>query len=489
MWGCETYKRLRWMGDRKMNIEEQISWMFIDKDGKGYARPKTGYEAMFTEGPYYGVMPVPVVLHLGFVSEKGVFATYPNLRAKGGDEGAWCYSQPEAVHVIAEWVRELGKLPFVTDVDVWMTENLHGMGGCKCAECKKTDRDVLEARIIIAAWQRVKKEMPRLGLRMLTSEETEDGNKKFIPELPKDVKVCYYGQLTYTSNHKPMIPQYLEDFAKEGRWIGVCPSLGLGAGFASPFTSPQFAYGRMSEFVGKGLSGLLAYPSPRTLYYRFNAEACAEWGWNVKGRTPHEFAYSWAVRQGFKDPDKFAEWADLHGPVAWDMYGSDWPSGAMKNNPGPVAKSLKEGTMQGLGEARYGLYGMPFGDVKTVDQLNANAVSADKAVVLARQMGIDEFIYESLIVQGYAQSMKALWELKQLVKDGKVADSDHAAAQKWFDVYAASLRQSARALPKWEAIVALPKDTVRYTGRSAEQIVKIVKDMQQTAKDMGFEVR
>lgn len=40
-----------------------------------------------------------------------------------------------------------------------------------------------------------------------------------------------------------------------------------------------------------------------------------------------EFACAYAVRNRYPDPDKFAEWCEVLGPVSWDVYGSEFPSG------------------------------------------------------------------------------------------------------------------------------------------------------------------
>ena len=151
LWGCDHFLWLRWMADRKMNIGEQISARSVTSDGEGHSELKPGRETMVTEGPYYGLAPVPVVLHLEQVYSSGLFTYYPQVISVGGQYGAICYSNGAFTHVLADWIVELASLPFVEGIDVWMAENLHGSGGCHCAQCSLWNRNVLEANTIVAA--------------------------------------------------------------------------------------------------------------------------------------------------------------------------------------------------------------------------------------------------------------------------------------------------------------------------------------------------
>ncbi|MBN1854344.1 MAG: hypothetical protein JW829_16560, partial [Pirellulales bacterium] len=159
-WGSDSYQHLRWIASMKLNIVEQIAAVWVDSNGKGHARLKSGREPMVEEGPRYGVQPLPAIVHLEQLSGKGLFEAYPELKARGGEEGAICYSQASIVDVLSDWIVALGSLPSVSDVDVWMTENLHGKGGCQCDDCRQHDRSVLEIRTILAAWRKAKERLP-----------------------------------------------------------------------------------------------------------------------------------------------------------------------------------------------------------------------------------------------------------------------------------------------------------------------------------------
>ena len=82
LWGCDHFLWLKWMGDRKMNIGEQISAREVRIDLRGYSYLKPGRETMVTEGPYYGVQPVPVTLHLEQVYASGLSAVHRRVELR-----------------------------------------------------------------------------------------------------------------------------------------------------------------------------------------------------------------------------------------------------------------------------------------------------------------------------------------------------------------------------------------------------------------------
>jgi hypothetical protein len=151
------------------------------------------------------------------------------------------------------------------------------------------------------------------------------------------------------------------------------------------------------------------------------------------------------------NPELFADWSDALGPVAWDVYGSAWPVDETRGSQAKVADQLKNGTLPELGYVLWGVYPKPWGDIKTEQQLNDDVASASQAVAIANQMNIAEYKQESLVIQGYINSLKALYELKQRVQPGGViAPENHAEANQYFNMYKDSLAQARTALPAWE---------------------------------------
>ncbi|MGC8861504.1 MAG: hypothetical protein ACP5R5_01870 [Armatimonadota bacterium] len=265
----------------------------------------------------------------------------------------------------------------------------------------------------------------------------------------------------------------------------MVPNLDSLTGYWQPFHGAAFVKYRMDEFVNKRLSGLIAYVTPRLHYYRFNVEAAAEWSRNSAGRSTREFAISYAVWHAFKDPEKFAQWSETLGPVAWHCYGSTWPAGERKKQPPSVAKRLREGTLPDIGQTPGEFFPTPWGDIPSEAQLDADVSAAARALHLARELGMEELIQESLVVDGYIRSLKALSEIKKLVKGGSIAEKDRGEAAKQMNAYISALRQSQKALPMWERTVKNEPGEGLHSQTVIDLIDQIIKQMTELAVDMG----
>ena len=487
LWGGDSFYCLPWLADRKFNYQENISRLTVDRATKrGHARVKGGTEQLLTLGPRMGIEHAPVVLHLEQLQGTGLFEVYPELRGQGGKPGVICYSQPAFVGVLADWIADLGSQPTVERVDVWFTENLAGKGGCQCEKCRQQNWALAEARTVLAAWREAQKRRPGLGLRVLTSEATYDANAAIFAEIPREVGIWYYHSLlTYTARKKPMIDGPVLKAAQAGRWIGVCPSLVAHVGVTEPFTSAQFIHDRMSEFTGKGLRGMIGYATPRTLMSRFNVEATGEWLWNPNGRTPREFTLSWAMREKIRSPEKFVEWAELMGPAEWAIYGSDWPAGEKRTAQPSVATLLAKAQLPELGTFKWDKFGSPWGEFKTPAELKATATATERGLKLARELDLPEFIQESLVIQGYADALCALWELKQLVTKNGVAPDERVAAREQLAKYKRALAQSRNGLQAWDRVVSSGSSRRGHVQRTLDILQTMLEQMKRSAADLG----
>ncbi|NLX22793.1 MAG: hypothetical protein GXY55_14170 [Phycisphaerae bacterium] len=491
LWGGDHSLHLRWMSDRKMNYGEHISSCRIDKDKRCSVHLGDYKRRLIDEGPIYGIQPVPVILHLEQLKGSGMFEVYPDLQGKDATDGVICFSNPKIVDLLAEWLVLWGKEPAVAEVDIWMSENMYGKQGCQCERCTGQDLSVLEARAIAKAYAKARQQLPALGLRVLSSEATEQSNPQVLKELPPEVKFWYYHSLfTYNTSRTPMIGKfqpYLIDAIKGGRWVGVCPNLVAYVGMWQPMTSATFIHGRMNEFVGKGLSGLIGYAVPRLYCCWFNTEAAAEWTWNAQGRTTREFALSYAVRQGYPDPEKFADWSEIMGEVSWDVYGSSFPAGELRDQPGKLADLLRNGKLPELGYVLWDVYGIPFGDFKTEEQLNRRFDEAARGLQLAKELGLDEYLHESLVVQGYMNAIKALYELGRVV--GADGVTDKAAATRWFQAYVDGLKQAREHLPAWEKTLPGKRSDENLVQRAVDLLGDMSAGMTALAGGLGIELK
>lgn len=493
-WGTDNYNHVRWLADRKINHLEQINARGIDAEGKFWTRTKDGQSALDKDCPRYGIHYTPVVLHLEQVLNDDMRKRYPEMQGVNvTHKGAMCYAQPKVIEMISEWIYQLAQHSTYCEVDVWLSENTLGKEGCRCETCGREYHAVNEYRAVIKAWEAAKKKLGRdITLFLLTSETTEDYNRRMFAEIPGDVRIWYYHSLlTYQSIRAPMLRTYLANATRDGRWMGVCPNVDGWTHTNQPFTGAAFIKYRMGEFISRGQKGLLGYATPRIHYNKFNVEACAEWTWNLTGRSTREFARTYAVRRGYRDPGKFAEWSETLCPVAWDMHGSSWPFGQTRDTPEPLKVTLLSGKVPPLGTVIWDCFPSPWGNVKDEKQLNDDLAAMRKAIRLARELGIPECEHETMVIDGYLKSMKAMYDITKLVPEGgEFADKDKPEANRLWKEFFAGLKQSVDYLPKWEDCVRgeTEKD-FDFTERPINFIREIATGLAETAEKMGAEVQ
>ncbi|MBT3380787.1 MAG: hypothetical protein HN742_39040 [Lentisphaerae bacterium] len=466
-WGGDCAQDLERLSDHKFNLIERHAKATVDANGIGHA---TMDMEVMERARNHAVRVVPIIHHLEQLGRSGLFKAYPNLRAKGAEKSI-CFAQPEIVTVVAQWLTDLGRIPDVSEVMIWLSEEGKG---CTCTTCAKDDRFVNEVRVCVAAWIKAKDTCPGLGLRLLLTQASHKSNDKVLAAVPEGVKVSYYhGGLTYNTTRKPMIYPLLENYVKGGRWLGVYPTLGANWRIVAPFSNPWFVHFRLTEFVEDGLACLVGYTVPTNDLYKMNVEAAMEWAWNAGGRTPKAFARAYATRRGVRNVDAFVRWCERLSPVSWDVYGSGFPYREVYGGTdGIVRGSIKMGT--GI-----------LAEFAREEQLDEDLASCAAALVLAHQAGDEAAVLETQIVQAYVQVLKSVWVLSKLVKKDSVAPENRDEAKRYFDLLQGSCSATASLYPKWVAAEApeLEKnqsarfwDTVAVMERLAARIGTVMED-------------
>lgn len=473
LWGGDAASDLEWMADRKMNVVELHARLSLTEHGEPQAQTDPDVMA---EAARVGVKIVPVIMHLDQLPIKGLFERYPELKATPDPrqplptdyEPQICFSQPRAIALIAGWMRQLLALADVTDIMVWLSEMA---APCYCERCQARQPFVIETEAAVAAFREASAELDDVSLRLLLTQATYEVNDQILAATPPDVKVSYYhGRLTYDSSHEPMIYPLIEDFSRSGRWTGVYPQLTNSWRTVFPFTGPQFVRARMNEFVDKQIDSLIGYATPSNRYYEFNLTAAAEWGWSSGGRSPAEFSEAFAEREGYKDPKAFAQWADLIGPVGWNLAGSRviesliWDPGRTLS----AAESSKDnGGSAALEHLEFGKGLLKeFPDERS---FGSALEAAEEALELAKKVGQSAVIAESCAVLSAVRMLEVLRKLP-----GTRSTRDLLERLIVVDQHASSL---VRALDAWGRCVApkpvpeLPsryRDTVETPARVAD---------------------
>ena len=471
-WGGTALQHLPWLSDLKYNLLEVHATVTVDTDGVGHAVMKPETLAACRR---YGVRVVPIIHHLEQLGDAGLFEAYPMIRAQDADTGnpnqkVICFSQPEIVRPITDWLVDLGKTPDVTEVMIWLSEKGKG---CRCEQCRQALRFVQELEACVKALRAAQEVCPHLGLRVLLTQGSYEQNAQVLAALPQDVKVSYYhGGLTYNAQRKPMIYPVLEEYLGQGRWMGVYPTLSSNWLTVAPFSNPEFTHYRMTEFVDKGLRSLVAYVVPTDLYYQVNNEGGLEWGWNAHGRDPHEFALSFAVRHGLSDPEKFALWTETIGPVAWDIYDNGFPYYEHWGNP--TVRIAAGKTEAKLGGTYFPVY-------KTEEQFVRNLQRCEEALKLAEELGDEQFIAETKIIRGYTLALQSVYQLSRLVHgDEGVKAEDRQAAQRWFNSAQAGLEEVIDNYPLWSRACQGERDS-----RAPERFTNTVTLMEKLSASLG----
>jgi len=477
-WGGTCVQDLETLSDLKFNLIELHATLKVDAQGVPHA---TMNAEVMERARRHAVRIVPIIHHLEQLVGTGMFEAYPELAAVDAPSTNpsvrnVCFSQPAIVKVVGGWMAELGRIPDVSEVMVWLSEEGKG---CQCEQCQKLDRFESEVRALAAAWNEAKKTCPQLGLRVLLTQFSYKSNDKVLAALAPGMKVSYYhGGLTYNTERKPMIYPLLEDYVKRAGWMGVYPTLSSNWLTVAPFSNPEFTHYRLTEFVDKGLTSLVAYIVPTAAYYQVNTEGGLEWAWNAHGRTRQDFAASFAVRHGLQDPAQFVQWTELIGPPAWDLYASNFP---YHENWGRPTVKVAAGTMKlALGTSLFSAF-------KTEEQFTANIARCDEAMKLATALGEPQYLLETEIVRAYTQVLQAVYQLGQIMPrsagaqgDQGVAPENRAAAEQWFRQCLAALDLIVADYPKWHEACNAGAD-----GKAPERFSHTAQMMDQLAAAIG----
>lgn len=419
-------RTIQYMSNRKMNLMETtgaVGYLAFDGHGRGIVKINTEGR---NQARLHAMNDVLIITHLdifGIITD--IYKHYPNAKGKGSgavsnDLAVPCASSPEFVKVLSEWL-ESAASQGIFDVNIWLTE--HGDLHCGCEKCKHFSQYVLEAKACAKAWQIAHDKYPKLGIRILLTQGSYKVNDQILAAVAQpEIRITYYSGSwengTYTALKEPIIYPLLTDFAKAGNSLGCYPTLSASFTYILPWCGPQFIKYRMAEFVDKdltGFTGYVAYSNNNNNFYDFNIAAAAEWSWNVHGRSEHEFAASWATQNGVKDPEIFADWAEMLGPVSWDVYGSQVPHVWWARKQ--TMAMFKKGNEAVLGKGMFQYF-------PTLQHLDDDLAICENALKLAEKLGDKTIITETQTIQGYLKMIKAIYSITEMAAAKRSLDNN-----------------------------------------------------------------
>ena len=370
----------------------------------------------------------PFLMHLNFLHMYGLFQAYPELAGRG--DGALTgryfahkrgnqHRAPNAAHplfpkLLAEWLRDFARQG-ITEVSCWLSER---PGGDEGLETSAVGQDVMETRALLAAFGEVSKEYPAFRIRLFLSTVPTGRYYRVIAETPEDIKI--ERACATEIERVPRLPRdlfrnpMLDDYAAEGRWIASYDvPLTANARVDTPeFMVPESSAHRVRDYVRqlitrkfRGGYGMMAWADNGKATCGFNVHALAEYGWNLDGRSEKEFAIAWATREGYAEPEKVGEWAELMGPIEFDVYDSDFP---IAYSWGKFIKMVKDRERPYLGEGVFRYYTSP-------QDFDRKIAAADRALEIAKTFKSDYLANETQVVRSYIQLAKALYEVAEQV--------------------------------------------------------------------------
>jgi len=432
--GVFSRTELEWMASLKLSTVNVHARLRMTDGGRGAIAPDLVRRLPAGIEPDYvsfcrahAIHCVPIVTHLSHLSRSGLYDHHPELRGEGDSarhptKSSWigpCTHEPALARVLGEWMAALAAEHRADEVTVWLSEE---QVRCGCERCVAMGQYVGETRAILAGWRQARQRHPGLKLQILLTQGSYATNGAVLAEIAAararlgdaangaDVRVVYYdGGRTYDASREPMIYPLLEQYAAAGGWLGVYPQVTASWAFVLPWSAPHLVRARMGEFASKGLEAVIGYAVPEPLVHDFNVAALAEWSWNPEGRSPAGFARAWATRRGFDDPGAVAAWADLLGPVGWDVYGSKFPLWFVWDDP---AVFIRTHTRPRLGEYTFRYF-------PTAAHFDAALDTCARALEMARLLAAaepdnplaGELVQETLVTEGYVRLLQGLYHL------------------------------------------------------------------------------
>jgi len=461
---------INFMAERKMNLMETgmrgMKSFSFDENGRG--KINLDFDSR-RKARLRGIKTVFMTEHLDKLGGKSdIYKRYPKAEGKGAKAhlttpAGWylvtpCASSLEFVKVLSEWLESCASQG-VFDANLWLTEINRR---CECDQCKNHSQYVLEAKAFAKAWEIAHVKYPELRIRILLTQGSYEVNDQILSAITQpEIGITYYSGNspgTYSLVQEPIIYPLMEDYAREGHWLGVYPVLSASWKNILPWSGAQYIKYRMTEFVNKGISSMAGYVAEdnNNRFYDFNLTAAAEWSWNAYGRDEREFAASWGTQRGISNPEIFADWAVLMGTVGWNVYGSRVPHGAFY---GPAAAMItkREQPVFGKGMFRY---------FQSIDDLERNIYTCQQALELAGSLEEKTVTAETLTLQGYLKMIKAIYNIADILAGDKdLNDNQIKSLQTLFNELKEAKIQTTDALTEWYKTI--DSDYEIYKGNDA----------------------
>ncbi len=484
-----------WMASMKLNYGKmdatELSTVVRGKPNS--ARIDT---ALMEEARLLGFHYVPLITHLNFLHDRGLYRAYPELAGKGDGalagryfahkEGnqhrAPCASNPLLVDILAEWMADIASQG-APEVGCWLSER---PAQCECDDCTAHGQFVLESRAFVKAWKRIRPRYPGFNIRVFLSTTTSERDYRVVAELPPEVKIeraCATEMERVMNLPRDLTANPLLDYhASQGRWIASydVPITANGRVETPEFKVPQPSAHRIRDYVGQlvrrqysGAYGMMAWVPLGKETCGFNVAALAEYSWNLNGRSVKEFAIAWATREGDADAEAFGEWSERIGPVAFDVYDSDFP---ICYSWGKAVEMIRRKQRPYLGEGMFRYY-------ERAEAFEEKVDTCRRAMEIASEFERPDCVNETRVVMTYVELARCIYHVAEQVATRELADPD---VQAQLDAALDSLERAGganvAAIRKWRAALGPEPwhfrvhDAIRGTEMTVSEITRFLRE-------------
>lgn len=483
-----------WLASKKMNYGKMASTHLapVERNKKNSA---TIDRELMIESQKYGFNYSPFILHLNFLHSLGIYQAYPELAGKGdssltgryfahkdgNQHRAPCASQAVLVDIIEEWMTSIAKQDGF-DISCWLSER---PGQCECLDCTMIGQFVLEARAFVTAWKRVKKVFPKLEIRLFLSTTTLERDYRVLHETPAEVKIeraCAMGLERVT--HKPrdlFLNSLYDHYASNGRWIASYDvPIGVNGDVDTPeFKLPAKSAHRVQDYVKQlyqrkynGAYGMIAWHTLAKETDNFNISALAEWSWNTNGRSVREFSIAWATHQKIENTSLFADWSEIVGNLAFDVYDSDFP---IAYSQGKIIDLIKERKRPYLGEGIFRYY-------ESKKSFENKRVAFKRAQILAAELP-PNYILETNIIGTYLDLAESIWHIAEILATNNLDQKkDQKEIQKWLKKLSLNGEKNINAIRVWRTSLGPEPwhnrvyDTITSTQQTVDEICSFINE-------------
>ena len=484
-----------WMASMKLNYGKMDSTE-LSTVVRGKPNSARIDRALMEEARLLGFNYVPLITHLNFLHDRGLFRAYPELAGKGDGalagryfahkEGnqhrAPCASNPLLVDILEEWMADIASQG-ASEVGCWLTER---PAQCECDDCTALGQFVLEARAFVNAWKRIRPRFPEFDLRIFLSTTTSQRDYRVLAELPPEVRVgraCAADMERVLHLPRDLTANPLLDYhASQGRWIASydVPVNANGRVETPEFKVPQSSPHRIRDYVGhlirrqySGAFGMMAWVTKGRETCGYNVAALAEYSWNLKGRSEREFAAAWATREGYVDVEAFADWSERLGPVAFDVYDSDFP---VCYSWGKAVEMVRSKRRPYLGEGMFRYYENEHAFDEKVD-------ACRRAIQIASGFESPDCVNETRVVMTYVELARGVYRVAEKVSTRDLADPDvQMELQAALEALEAAGASNVAAIRHWRGTLGPEPwhnrvhDAIRGTESTVREIARFLRE-------------